>query len=152
MLLAAGVAGLVTLQQRANGTVLTLILVPGTGEPPRDEELAVRRLDARTAEICCVPFLQMRLALGDVVRVDARGYAGEVIRPSGRVTFAVRHDGPAPELPGVVTEEIGPGRLAVAAGEEQAREVHELLRQGERAGRLEYRSLLRWDKVDSPLL
>jgi hypothetical protein len=104
---------------RSDGTVNTLI--PGTAQPPWEEELPVRRIDADTIEICCVPLLQTRLALGDVVRVNARGFAGEVVRPSGRVTFALRSDHPADirgladEFPGTVVEQVGADLFAIAA-------------------------------------
>jgi RimJ/RimL family protein N-acetyltransferase len=128
----------------------------GSGEcrSPWEEELAVRRLDADTAEICCVPFLQTRLALGDVVRINARCYVGEVTRPSGRVTFAVRCAGgvTADEFPGAVVEEIGTGLSAVAASAEDAATMDTRLRSWEDDGRAEYRSSLRVDRFDEPLL
>ncbi|MFI5892510.1 hypothetical protein ACIA5D_20620 [Actinoplanes sp. NPDC051513] len=68
---------------RADDTVLTFVLAPGKGQLPWEEELPIRRVDAETGEICCVPFLQTRLALGDVERVNSGGYTAAVTRPSG---------------------------------------------------------------------
>jgi hypothetical protein len=142
--------------ERADGTVRSLVPGPRTAGPPWEEELAVRRLDAETGEICCVPFLQTRLALGDVVHVDPQGYTGAVTVPSGRVTFAVRCDDPArdvrDELAGTVVEQIGTGLYAVAASAEQAETVHARLRSAERDGRIAYRSILRTDDADTLLL
>lgn len=137
---------------RADDKVLTVVLV--NAQPPWEEELAIRRLDADTAEICCVPFLQTRLALGDVVRINARGYVGEVTRPSGRVTFAVRCAGgvTANDFAGAVVEEVGTGLLAVAASAEEAATIDARLRSWEDDGRAEYRSSLRIDRFDEPLL
>jgi hypothetical protein len=140
--------------ERADGTIKTMILVPGNTQLPREEELPVRRIDADTAEICCVPFLQMRLALGDVVHVNGQGYTGAVIHPSGRVTFAVRYTDPAliDELTGTVVERIGDGLFAIAATAEDADRIHARLRSWEEDGRVEYRSILRTDQFDEPLL
>jgi hypothetical protein len=140
---------------RADGTILTLVLV--AGEQPWEEELAARHLDAQSSEICAVPFLQTRLALGDVVRVNRRGYAGAVTRPSGLVTFAVRSSEPADvhalagEFAGTTVEEIGTDLLAIAAPAETAGRIHERLRTWEEQGRVEYRSSLRTD-LDTPLI
>ncbi|GIM88649.1 DUF4265 domain-containing protein [Paractinoplanes toevensis] len=138
---------------RADATVRTLILVPG--QSPWDEELAVRRIDAATAEICCVPFLQMRLALGDIVKIDGLGgYVGEVLSPSGRVTFAVRPGVPdLTDFPEAIVEDLGNGRFAIAASSaEEAEKIHRRLRSWEQDGGGEYRSILRYDRHDTPLL
>ena len=143
---------------RADGTVRTLVLFPGSAAPPRREDLVVRRIDPETAEICCVPFLQTRMALGDVVRVDARAYAVEVTVPSGRVTFAVRGAGSRiagliGEFPATVVEPVGTGLFAVAAGSAgEAGAIHARLREWERDGHVAYRSFLRHDQEDTPLL
>jgi hypothetical protein len=150
-------------QDRANGKIMTFVLFPGNTEPPWEEELPVRHLTPGTAEICCVPFLQTRLALGDIVELNARGYTGAVATPSGWVTFALRLADPASsvrdvhelinEFPGTTIEEVGSGLLAVAGSTENAEEIHTLLRSWEQQGRVTYRcSVLRTDQVDTPLL
>jgi hypothetical protein len=48
---------------RPDDTVLTLVPASLPDEQPREEQLPVRRAGAETYEICCVPFLQLRLAL-----------------------------------------------------------------------------------------
>ncbi|GIF17339.1 hypothetical protein BJ973_009699 [Actinoplanes tereljensis] len=137
---------------RADDTVRTLILVHA--QPPWDEVLAVRRIDATTVEICCVPFLQMRLALGDIIKInDLGGYAGEVLNPSGRVTFAVRPGVPdLADFPNAIVEDIGNGRFAIAASASEAEMIHARLQSWEQEGSGEYRSILRFDKHDTPLL
>jgi hypothetical protein len=149
---------------RADRTVPTLVLRPLAGSPALEEELPVRRVDAETDEICCVPFLQMRLALGDVVRIDSRGYVGEVVRASGRVSFAVRCTDPTAgagvrgltgDFAATVVEEIadhGVPAFAVAASAEEAGGIRARLEAWEAEGRLSYRSVLRTDGVDTPLV
>lgn len=144
---------------RADDTVTALVLGP-PGSLPREEELPVRRIGDDTYEICCVPFLQLRLTLGDVVRLAAGGYVGETVHASGRVGIAVRCGDPATEVdvrgladafPGTVVEAVAEdGALALAApSADDARRIFGRLREWEGAGTLTYRSVLR---SDGPLL
>ncbi|GAA2700486.1 DUF4265 domain-containing protein [Actinoplanes palleronii] len=145
---------------RADSTVLGLILFPNDAQPPRDEVLPARRRTAQTSEICCVPFQQTRLSLGDVVQVDPNGYAGAVITPSGRTTFALltarSADAPdvhalARDFPGTVVEDLGPGRYAVAAPEDQAHQLHTTIQRWEQEARASYRSPLSPNPDTTPL-
>jgi hypothetical protein len=143
----------------ADDVVRTLIL----GTLPAEEELPARAVGNGTWEICCVPFRQMRLALGDLVRLDPSGYVGPVVHYSGRVSIAVRcADEPAAgdlrellgEFPAAVLEEIDDhGSYAIAAlDDDEARRILARLEVEEQAGRLIYRCALRTDGVDAPLI
>ncbi len=57
------------------------------------EQLWARRIDAKSFELCCIPFFVYDLALGDVVETEAKGdrkyLIDRVIERSGRSVFRV---------------------------------------------------------------
>lgn len=115
------------------------------------EQVWARR-DADLFEVCCIPFFVHNLALGDVVRTEARAgrthLITEVVRPSGHWTFRLwlrksNEDRMTVEsefvLLGALSEWASEHLLALdAGGAALAQVIADALAQGERAGRWMY--------------
>ena len=134
---------------RDRSNFIIMAALPETG---RFEQLWARQESADLFEVCCIPFFEHNLALGDVVRTGAEGEKAyvmkDVVRPSGRWTFRVWL-GESPEdrlgveaemfALGTLTEWFSPNLLAVDAETETlAQRLADALADGERRGRWVY--------------
>jgi hypothetical protein len=67
--------------------------LPESDEPFRFEQLFVKKVTARTFEVCCIPFFIWDIALGDVVSTvdvaDQKYLLDRVTERSGRFVFRV---------------------------------------------------------------
>lgn len=146
----------------ADGTALVILTIPDGSRILSDEVLAVRTVGPSHVEVCCIPFVAVRYALGDIAEVNHRGYLGAVVRPSGQVTFSVRMsdsggDGSdirsAASARGAVVESSTMQAFGVSLlGDEPVRLFHDYLDEAQAAGRLTYRSSVRHGSLPPSML